>query len=125
MADIRKIKNNLLKREESKRKARLKLYREASRDFKAIVDMIIRKYSPDKIVQWGSLLTPDLFDENSDIDIAVSGITEADRFFALLGDAMELTRFHPDIVQLEKIEPEFAELILLKGKIIYESGSQN
>jgi hypothetical protein len=34
---------------------------------------------------------------------------------------MEMTKFPLDIVQLEKIEPEFAELILLKGKIIYES----
>jgi hypothetical protein len=45
-----------------------------------------------------------------------SGINEAERYFALLGDAMGLTRFSLDIVQLEKIEPEFAELILLKGK---------
>ncbi len=64
---------------------------------------------------------PEQFDENSDIDIAIEGILDATRYFALLGDAMELTRFPIDIVQLEKIEPEFAELILLKGKIIYES----
>jgi hypothetical protein len=39
----------------------------------------------------------------------------------LLGDAMALTRFRVDIVQLERIEPEFAELIRLKGKVVYES----
>ena len=72
-------------------------------------------------MQWGSLLDLEQFDENSDIDIAIEGITEAERYFALLGDAMEMTRFPLDIIQLEKIEPEFAELILLKGKIIYES----
>lgn len=41
--------------------------------------------------------------------------------YRLLGDAMALTRFRVDIVQLERIEPEFAELIRLKGKVLYES----
>ncbi len=121
MPDIRRIKENLYKREELRKQARLKRFDAASDDFRAIVRMIIAKYSPKKIVQWGSLLHPEQFDENSDIDIAVEGITDAEKYFALLGDAMNLTRFHLDIVQLEKIEPEFAELILLKGKIIYEA----
>jgi len=121
MLDIKKIKENLYKREESQRQARLKRFDAATDDFSAIVQMIISKYSPKKIVQWGSLLYPEHFDENSDIDIATEGITDAAQYFALLGDAMEMTKFPLDIVQLEKIEPEFAELILSKGKIIYES----
>jgi predicted nucleotidyltransferase len=121
MLDIKKIKKNLHKREEIKRQIRLKLFDAATSDFYTIVQMIIHRYSPKKIVQWGSLLLSEQFGENSDIDIAIEGVLEAERYFALLGDAMELTRFPLDIVQLEKIEPEFAELILLKGKIIYES----
>lgn len=119
--DIKAIKENLYRREEIKRQARLKRFDAATSDFVIIVQMIINRYSPKKIVQWGSLLHPEQFDENSDIDIAVEGILDAARYFALLGDAMEMTKFPLDIVQLEKIEPEFAELILLKGKIIYES----
>jgi len=119
--DIKTIKENLYRREEIKKQARLKRFDAATSDFGIIVQMIINRYSPKKIVQWGSLLHPEQFDENSDIDIAVEGILDAARYFALLGDAMEMTRFPLDIVQLEKIEPEFAELILLKGKIIYES----
>ncbi|MFH1961267.1 MAG: nucleotidyltransferase domain-containing protein [bacterium] len=121
MLNIKKIKENLHKYEEIKRHARLKRFDAATTDFCAIVQMIISRYSPKKIVQWGSLLFPEQFDENSDIDIAIEGISDAARYFSLLGDAMELTRFPLDIVQLEKIEPEFAELILLKGKVIYES----
>jgi predicted nucleotidyltransferase len=121
MPDIKKIKENLHKREELKKQARRKRFDAAATDFSAIVQMIISRYSPEKIVQWGSLLNSEQFDENSDIDIAIKGITDAERYFALLGDAMALTRFPLDIVQLEKIEPEFAELILSKGKIIYES----
>ena len=118
--DIKKVKESLYKREETKKQARHKLFHAATKDCAAIVQMIIEKYSPKSIVQWGSLLDLAQFDENSDIDIAIEGIPEAERYFALLGDAMEMTRFPLDIIQLEKIEPEFAELILLKGKIIYE-----
>ncbi|MBF0120400.1 MAG: nucleotidyltransferase domain-containing protein [Desulfobacterales bacterium] len=117
----KKIKENLHKREEMKRQTILKRFDAATNDFYKIVQMLINRYSPKKIVQWGSLLIPEHFDENSDIDIAIEGILDAERYFELLGDAMELTRFPLDIVQLEKIEPEFAELILSKGKIIYES----
>jgi hypothetical protein len=87
-----------------------------------LVELIINRYQPLKIVQWGSLLDFQTFDENSDIDIAVEGIIDAEKYFALLGDAMLLTRFPLDIVQLERIESEFAELILSKGKLIYEHG---
>ena len=93
----------------------------ATKDFDRIVRMIVEKYRPRRIVQWGSLLRPDHFDEHSDIDIATEGILDAETWFALLGDAMELTRFPLDIVQLEKIEPEFAAQILRKGKVVYES----
>jgi len=121
MLNIKKVKENLYKREQIKKEARLKRFDAAISDFNAIIQMIINQYSPKKIVQWGSLLHAEQFDENSDIDIAIEGILDAAKYFALLGDAMKLTRFPLDIIQLEKIEPEFAELILLKGKIIYES----
>lgn len=123
--NIQKIRENLEKKENAKRLSRLKRLEKARRDFEAIVRMIIDRYAPRKIVQWGSLLVPEQFDENSDIDIAVEGVPEAERFFALLGDAMALTRFDLDIVQLEKIEPEFAELIISKGKLIYERDNEN
>ena len=119
--DIGKIKENLRKREMLKKESLRNRFEAASRDFDKIVRMSIDKYAPKKIIQWGSLLHPEQFDTHSDIDIALEGISDAETYFALLGDAMALTRFHLDIVQLEKIEPEFAELILLKGKIIYES----
>lgn len=52
--------------------------------------MIIEKYSPLKIMQWGSLLNRDLFTEISDIDIAVEGIASAEQYFKLLKDAESL-----------------------------------
>ena len=120
MPDIQKIKENLYKREESRRQARLKRFDAAADDFRAIVRMIIAKYSPKKIVQWGSLLHPEQFDENSDIDIAVEGITDAETYFRMIGEAYEMTDFTLDIVQIEKIDPIFGDSIRKKGKLIYE-----
>jgi len=117
-----KVIENLKKREFALERMRRRLFNKAIADCKAIVDLIINRYQPLKIVQWGSLLDFQTFDENSDIDIAVEGIIDAEKYFALLGDAMLLTRFPLDIVQLERIESEFAELILSKGKLIYEHG---
>ncbi len=93
---------------------------QACQDFDKIVKIIIQKYNPERIYQWGSLLNREIFSEISDIDIAVEGITSAELFFQLYGDIMNLTDFSIDLVQIEKIEPEFAELIKSKGKIIYE-----
>jgi len=42
----------------------------------------------------------------SDIDIAVAGLATVEDFFALLADAMAMTTFPLDIVELERVEPE-------------------
>ena len=111
---------NLRRRFEKRRRERLALHEKALCDCAAIISMIIAEYKPKRIYQWGSLLRPENFGENSDIDIAVEGITDAETFFKLLGDAMRMTGFSLDILQIEKIEPEFAEKIRRHGKVVYE-----
>ena len=89
-------------------------------DLRRIIDMLITRYRPCRIVQWGSLLDRRKYWERSDIDLAVEGIEDAETFFRLYGDADRLTRFPLDLVALERIEPEFADLIRAKGKVVYE-----
>ena len=84
--------------------------------------MIKKKYVPSRIIQWGSLLNRHLFNDISDIDIAIEGIESAERFFALLKDAETLTDFSLDIVRLEKIDPVHKESIVKKGKVVYDHG---
>ena len=50
---------------------------QAVSDSGAIVDMIVRKYQPVRVYQWGSVLRPGGFRDYSDIDIAVEGIADA------------------------------------------------
>ena len=120
MVDIKKARKNLDKAYEARKKSAVERYHSAAADCRAIIDMIVTSYHPSRILQWGSLLHPDRFREYSDIDLAVEGIIDAEVFFNLLGDAMRLTRFPLDIVQMEKIEPEFAETIRKTGKVVYE-----
>ena len=95
-------------------------FERAWHDFNKIIAMLINKYNPKRIYQWGSLLNEKHFSEISDIDIAVEGIKSAEEYFAMLGDAMQLTDISLDLIEIEKIEPIYAKGIREKGRIVYE-----
>lgn len=92
----------------------------ATRDAEAVIRMIIERYNPTRIYQWGSLLDRSRFEDYSDIDIAVMGLGPAEVFFALCRDAEKMTAFPLDIVEMEKIEPVYADSIVQKGRLRYE-----
>ncbi len=113
-----------LRRKEARRQERLEArFRQAWADFRAIVDLAVRAYRPARLYQWGSLLARRHFCEWSDLDLAVEGLGPAERFFAFCREAERLTRLPLDVVELERIEPEFAEIIRLKGVVVYERDS--
>ncbi len=118
--NIHKAREFLQKKQQKISEKNHKLFLKAWNDFNNIVDMLIKKYNPGRIYQWGSLLNERNFSEISDIDIAVEGIQTAKVFFALYGDAMELTDFSLDLVELEKIDPIHRRSIIKKGKLVYE-----
>lgn len=95
-------------------------HQRALHDFQQIVDMIVNKYNPKKIYQWGSLLSKDKFSEISDIDIAVEGLPDAQAYFDLLADAEKLTAFPLDIVEMESIHELHKKMIIQKGVLVYE-----
>ena len=82
--------------------------------------MIIADFDPDAIYQWGSLLEGAHFQEISDIDLAVVGITDARTFFNLCARAQELSDLPVHIVQLETLEPSYAASIKNRGKLVHE-----
>jgi len=122
--DYNKARQFLKKKEKDREKRLNKLYNQACKDFAKIIKKIIQNYNPKRIYQWGSLVNREHFSEISDIDIAIEGITSAKEIFQLYGDIMDMTDFSIDLIQLEKIEPEFSELIKQKGKVVYERGKQ-
>ena len=92
----------------------------ARRDFEAIRRMIVERYRPRRIWQWGSLLDRSRFRDYSDIDIAVEGVDEPERFFKMFGEAEKLTDFSLDLLDINRIAPECSELIKQKGVMVYE-----
>ena len=113
-----------LQNKEDVLKTRLRGKRQAAcADFDRIVAYIISKYNPSRIYQWGSLMRPENFSEISDIDIGLEGLKGPEEYFAVLGDAMDMTSFPLDIIELEKIDPADAEHIRKKGRLVYERKS--
>ena len=94
-------------------------FRTAWVDFDRIVEMIVREFGPLRIWQWGSLLHRRHFSVRSDIDIAVEGLGPAERLFQLHARAEELTGLPLHIVELERIEPEYARLIRTSGRLVH------
>ena len=119
--DLEQVRTFLAQKQE-KRRSRLRTrWNEARSDCEAIVEHIRRVYSPRRIYQWGSLLDFSSFSEISDIDIALEGVDGPEEYFAILGDAMKMTDFPLDIVELEKLDPETAKGIRERGRLVYEN----
>ena len=113
---------DFLSRRERVRQERLDArFRAAWRDFDRIVSYIAAEHRPKGIWQWGSLLDRRKFSDISDLDIAIEGLGSASELFQIVARAEELTDFPLDIVELEKIAPEFRELVKRKGRLVYGS----
>lgn len=108
------------RKQEGQAQKRKELHAQAKRDADRILTMIIRDYHPSRVIQWGSVINPETFREYSDIDFAVEGVTDPEEYFALVDAAEGITGFPVDIVQFEHLEPEYRELLLSKGRVVYE-----
>ena len=106
-------------KEKTERNRNAELFVQAKKDFDSIIRVIV-KYNPQRIYQWGSLLQPEQFDVNSDIDIAVEGIDSVEKFYKLFGEASAITDFSLDLVEIEKISKVHQKAIREKGKLVYE-----
>ena len=120
LAHIEAARQRLRDRDHARAERYQVMWARAESDSRAIIEMIVREYRPTRVYQWGSLLRPKLFRDYSDIDIAVEGIADAATFFRMLGAAQAMTEFDLDLVQIEKVAPEYAEDIREHGKIAYE-----
>lgn len=96
------------------------LFEKAWQDFENIVRVLTQKYHLRRIYQWGSLLDEKQFSSISDIDIAVEGIQSVEQYFQMLEEVDQLTDFHLDLVDIERIDPIHAETIKKRGKLVYE-----
>ena len=111
---ISDVKKYLKERDHKEKLQRQHLFELATSEFDKMVEHIITNYNNITVYQWGSLMNPEDFDENSDIDIAVEGIKSAEVFFKLYGELMKMTNFPLDFVELERIDEQKQAIKLLK-----------
>jgi len=110
-----------LQEKQSSRKLALdKCYGRAVDDFNRMTAVIIEKYNPLRIWQWGSLLNRQHFSEISDIDMALEGLRSIDEYMAILAELTAMTVFPVDVVEMERIGIENANHIRKFGRMIYE-----
>jgi len=89
---------------------RLGLWQQAIADSQNIIELIIDRYTPERIIQWGSVLSPKHFSEASDIDLAIAGL-DFRVFMNLVVEAEDLTDFPLDLIRWEDIHPSFQKII--------------
>ena len=92
----------------------------AQADFDRIARHVFEKYPVTRIWQWGSLVERRHFSEISDIDLGLEGVSSPQMFSAILDDAIKMTDFPLDIIELEKIEPADAHRIRRRGRLVHE-----
>jgi predicted nucleotidyltransferase len=117
---IKNAKRFLAERKKRRKSILQNKYECAVRDFERIKAMIVERYNPKRIYQWGSLLDESKFREYSDIDIAIEGINDPETFFNIYADAEKLTSLPLDLLDIDKVATEFSQIIKSKGIIVYE-----
>jgi predicted nucleotidyltransferase len=121
--DISRVREFLREKQNRRRRRLEERLEQARKDASRIIEHLGRTYAPRRIYQWGSLVEPRNFSEISDIDIGVEGLSGPEQYFAMLGDAMNMTRFPVDLLELDKLSKEMADHIRKRGRVVYERPS--
>lgn len=97
-----------LKKREARRQ---KAYEKA----KKVAAVIKRKFVLDKIILFGSTVWGNFW-EQSDIDLAIQGLADEQRYLELYGEIWDLVSpFKVDVILLEKVSPKVRDRILREG----------
>lgn len=117
--DVAAAREFLRKKAERRQTKCRELWQRAAADAEAIKQHIIERYNPKRILQWGSVLHPERFREDSDIDFAVEGIS-SEVFLELYRTAEELTNFPLHLLLWECVPDYYQRHLLLMGSVVYE-----
>lgn len=120
-AHRRAVLDFLTAREEQRRDATAELLARARQDFARIVALIVERYQPREVWQWGSLLYPQTFGKDSDIDIGLLGVAVQDHM--AIQRETEGTAYLPlHIARVGKMGPRTRDLIYSWGRRVFPPG---
>lgn len=85
-----------------------------------IVDVVVSRVHPTRIILFGSRASGRA-KTYADFDLAVEGAVMDARVERLLKEALDETAgiFTVDLVNLDKMEPEFREIVVRTGRVVY------
>jgi uncharacterized protein len=95
-----------------------KLRKDAMKTAAKMKDILVKEFSVKKVVLFGSILEEGKFKEDSDIDLAVEGLSKSTYFEALA----RLIMRSPFAIDLKPVE-EVSDLLkkrIMRGRILYE-----
>lgn len=93
----------------------------ARQTLEEIKNILIKEFKVTKIILFGSLVKGN-FHQESDIDLAVSGINKND-YFRAFARVNNISNRPVDLKPLEDLEPYFLQKILKYGECIYEQNN--
>ncbi|TVR60889.1 MAG: nucleotidyltransferase domain-containing protein [Spirochaetaceae bacterium] len=118
--DITRARATLERRRQNRAAELAKREKDAHAAVHQILELLLEKYKPLRVYQWGSLLHEGEFREWSDIDIAVEGLSDPLDGLRAADDASRLTDIPVDLVELDRIDPRHAATIRDEGRLLYE-----
>jgi len=118
--DLEAARRAYRQRQEAKRRELADLHARAVEEAERAMALIVERYRPRRVVQWGSLLRPERFTRVSDIDIAVEGIEDMSAWSRMEAEVEALVTFPLDLVPLDRIRAQHREDILRAGRVVYE-----
>ena len=118
--DIQAARENWRRRIDERTRQRRELWEKAKAEADRAIALIIERYNPGRVIQWGSVLRPDRFTEISDIDIAVEGVTDPETWSRLETDVLAVVSFPLHLIPFERVIPIHQQDILSRGRVAYE-----
>lgn len=98
--------------------AKEQIRQKALRTAEILKNILVEEFSVKKIILFGSILEKGCFKEDSDIDIAVEGLSK-DKYFIALGRLMMESPFDIDLKPVEDVS-DLLKKRIAKGKVLYE-----
>jgi uncharacterized protein len=109
-------RRNARLREAAAKRANLARRARALRLAEMAARLLREKYGVRSVLLFGSVARGDVFDHRSDVDLAVSGLSEQD-YYRALSNLMDLDpEIDVDLVMLETARPQLLRWIQAEGK---------
>lgn len=82
-----------------------------------MISVLLEEYKVREVYLFGSLIIPEKsFTSNSDIDLAVSGLSVKE-YFKVWRELESMSEFRIDLIDIDRCAENFRQIILMEGKV--------